>query len=136
MCCYQCNDLMNATTFYTIAKALTLHVAEARRKQWCLPARLPPAHSGARLEITGMVPYWMDPSQPASKVVRNDISIQEMVVLTGPNTAGKSTIMRSVCAVSLLGNCGLLVPAAAAIVPFQDSYFLRAGVCFVCLMCC
>jgi len=29
--------------------------------------------------------------------------------------------------VSLLGNCGLLVPAAAASVPAQDSYFLRAA---------
>jgi len=41
--------------------------------------------------------------------------------------AGKSTIMRSVCVVSLLGNCGLMVPAAAARVPAQDSFFLRAA---------
>jgi DNA mismatch repair ATPase MutS len=35
--------------------------------------------------------------------------------------------MRSVCAVSLLGNCGLMVPAASARIPAQDSYFLRAA---------
>ena len=35
--------------------------------------------------------------------------------------------MRSVCAVSLLGNCGLAVPAARAEVPYQDGYFMKAA---------
>lgn len=44
-------------------------------------------------------------------------------MLTGPNMAGKSTILRSVCAVALLGACGLYAPAAEARVP----YFGEAG---------
>ena len=41
-----------------------------------------------------------------------------MALLTGPNMAGKSTILRSVCAVALLGACGLYAPARAASVPY------------------
>jgi hypothetical protein len=44
--------------------------------------------------------------------------LQGMALLTGPNMAGKSTILRSVCAVALLGACGLYAPARAASVPY------------------
>jgi dsDNA-specific endonuclease/ATPase MutS2 len=43
---------------------------------------------------------------------------QGMALLTGPNMAGKSTILRSVCAVALLGACGLFAPAASATLPY------------------
>ena len=39
--------------------------------------------------------------------------------------AGKSTIMRSTIAVTLLGSCGLLGPARAAQVPYIDAFMLR-----------
>ena len=39
--------------------------------------------------------------------------------------AGKSTVLRSVASVALLGCCGLLVPAAKAAVPFYDAFMLR-----------
>ena len=39
--------------------------------------------------------------------------------------AGKSTIVRGICAVSLLANCGLMVPAREAHVPAYDSIMLR-----------
>ena len=37
------------------------------------------------------MPYWMDVSASGGgqRVVRNDIALDSMVVLTGPNTAGK-----------------------------------------------
>ena len=44
--------------------------------------------------------------------------LQGMALLTGPNMAGKSTILRSVCAVALLGACGLYAPAHTAAVPY------------------
>lgn len=103
-------DVINAITFCVIAKALTQHLAEARRKQWTLPTRCGRGALGreeaeaeaaveeAELVIEGMMPYWMDPSSVgldalgggarAGSVVPNDISIDRMVVLTGPNTAG------------------------------------------------
>ncbi len=38
---------------------------------------------------------------------------------------GKSTVLRSVASVALLGCCGLLVPAQRAKVPFYDAFMLR-----------
>lgn len=39
--------------------------------------------------------------------------------------AGKSTVLRSVCAVALLAACGLHAPAARATVPYIDAFMLR-----------
>lgn len=47
------------------------------------------------------------------------------VVAAGPNMAGKSTILRSVCAVALLSACGLYAPVQSAIVPYTDAFMLR-----------
>ena len=48
-----------------------------------------------------------------------------MFLLTGPNMAGKSTLLRTLGAVALLGACGLAVPAASAAVPYIDAFMLR-----------
>lgn len=49
-----------------------------------------------------------------------------MFLLTGPNMAGKSTLLRSTCAVALLAACGLAAPAApSTTVPYIDAFMLR-----------
>lgn len=47
------------------------------------------------------------------------------LLVAGPNMAGKSTVLRSLCAVALLAACGLLVPAARAKLPYTDAFILR-----------
>ena len=46
---------------------------------------------GVSMELEGLMPYWMDvaASGGGQRVGRNDITLDAMVVLTGPNTAGK-----------------------------------------------
>ena len=39
--------------------------------------------------------------------------------------AGKSTILRSICAVALLSACGLYAPVQSAVVPYTDAFMLR-----------
>ena len=39
--------------------------------------------------------------------------------------AGKSTILRSICAVALLSACGLHAPVQSALVPYTDAFMLR-----------
>jgi DNA mismatch repair ATPase MutS len=58
-------------------------------------------------------------------VVGNDVDAdgKALVIITGPNTGGKSTFLRSVGLAQLLMQCGMFVPAAA----FAAS--LREGVC-------
>ena len=39
--------------------------------------------------------------------------------------AGKSTILRSTCAVAVLAACGLYAPIQKAVVPYTDAFMLR-----------
>lgn len=64
------------------------------------------------------------PARPAEPVL-NSFRMPGLFLLTGPNMAGKSTVLRSTAAVALLGGCGLFVPAAAARLPYLDAFMLR-----------
>lgn len=61
--------------------------------------------------------------------VANDIEIhaRHCLLLTGPNMAGKSTLMRQVAVTCILAQIGSFVPAAAAEVPVLDKIFTRIG---------
>ncbi|KAI3431602.1 hypothetical protein D9Q98_004652 [Chlorella vulgaris] len=77
----------------------------------------------APFEMVEFWPYWLDTWAHAT--VHNTLNLEGMALLTGPNMAGKSTILRSVCAVALLGACGLFAPAASATLPYFDAFMLR-----------
>eukprot|EP00898_Chlorokybus_atmophyticus_P007314 jgi/Chlat1/7584/Chrsp63S07088 len=78
------------------------------------------------MKVVGLTPYWM--ARESTRTVENSFEVDGMVLLTGANMAGKSTIARSTCALSLLANCGLFVPASpGTLVPRFDSFFLRKG---------
>jgi len=61
--------------------------------------------------------------------VPNDIELQkgECLLLTGPNMAGKSTVMRQVALTALLAQIGSYVPAESAELPLFDKIFTRIG---------
>jgi hypothetical protein len=61
------------------------------------------------IRVDGMWPYWLDAR--STSTVRNSFEMDGMFLLTGPNMAGKSTVLRSTCALCLLASCGLHVPA-------------------------
>ena len=50
-----------------------------------------------------------------------------VMVITGPNMAGKSTYMRQVAIIVLLAHCGSFVPATSARIPLVDRIFTRIG---------
>ncbi|MPZ15072.1 MAG: DNA mismatch repair protein MutS, partial [Chloroflexi bacterium] len=51
----------------------------------------------------------------------------QVMVLTGPNMAGKTTFGRMVLLVALMGQCGSFVPAQRARLGIVDRIFLRSG---------
>ncbi|HEY2028692.1 MAG TPA: DNA mismatch repair protein MutS [Myxococcales bacterium] len=62
--------------------------------------------------------------------VPNDLHLdarRRLIVLTGPNMAGKSTAMRQVALIAVLAQAGSFVPAARARVGLVDRLFTRVG---------
>lgn len=70
-------------------------------------------------------------SLPESGFVPNDTHLDQdsgrMMIITGPNMAGKSTYMRQVALISLMAQIGSFVPAKEARLPITDRIFTRVG---------
>jgi DNA mismatch repair protein MutS len=67
---------------------------------------------------------------PRDKFVPNDVRLDadaRVIILTGPNMAGKSTILRQVGLIALMSHVGSFVPAAAAEIGVIDRLFTRVG---------
>ena len=67
---------------------------------------------------------------PMEQFVPNDIRLdgdERVIILTGPNMAGKSTILRQVGLITLMAQMGSYVPADAAEVGVTDRIFTRVG---------
>lgn len=56
-----------------------------------------------------------------------DLDTNRMVILTGPNMAGKSTYLRQVALIVLLAQTGSFVPASEAHIGLVDRIFTRVG---------
>ncbi|HEU4995798.1 MAG TPA: DNA mismatch repair protein MutS [Gemmatimonadaceae bacterium] len=67
---------------------------------------------------------------PRDKFVPNDVHLSDdarVVILTGPNMAGKSTILRQVGLIALMAHIGSFVPADEAEIGVLDRLFTRVG---------
>lgn len=51
----------------------------------------------------------------------------QIMMITGPNMAGKSTYMRKIAVISLMAHLGCYVPASSCVVPIMDRIFTRIG---------
>lgn len=65
------------------------------------------------------------------RFVPNDVTLsasdEQLVIVTGPNMAGKSTIIRQVALITLMAHTGCFVPARKATIGLVDRIFTRVG---------
>ena len=63
--------------------------------------------------------------------VPNDVYLdaegQQIIILTGPNMAGKSALLRQTALIVLMAQCGSFVPAKEAHIGYFDKIFTRVG---------
>jgi DNA mismatch repair protein MutS len=108
------------------AQALA-HVARHRRYV------RPELHDGSEIEVTaGRHPVIESLSNSLGEpFVPNDMVIgapgRRMLLITGPNMAGKSTLMRQAALIVLLAQMGGYVPADSARIGLVDRLFTRVG---------
>jgi DNA mismatch repair protein MutS len=98
----------------------------AERRDYVRPAM----HDGFRLAITAGRHPVVETMMPREAFIPNDVILDadsRIIILTGPNMAGKSTLLRQFGLIQLLAQIGSFVPARAAELPICDRIFTRVG---------
>ena len=107
---------------------ILLSLAEtAQRHRYCRPE----LDESRRLEITNGRHPVIEQVQTDTSFVPNDTVMGEdsdrVLILTGPNMAGKSTYIRQVALITLMAQIGSYVPAESARIGLVDRIFCRVG---------
>ncbi len=90
----------------------------------------PEVHTGFDVKILASRHPVVELMMPTESFIPNDVALDEarrIVVLTGPNMAGKSTVLRQVGLIHLMAQVGSFVPADRARLPVCDRIFTRVG---------
>jgi len=91
----------------------------------------PKLTAGGAIKITDGRHPVLDQTMSAGRFVPNDTELDaeshRLVILTGPNMAGKSTYIRQVALLVLLAQTGSFIPAASAEIGLADRIFTRVG---------
>ena len=90
----------------------------------------PEMTDGYELDIVGGRHPVVERMMPRDKFIPNDVRLSEdarLIVLTGPNMAGKSTILRQIGLIQLIAQVGGFVPATRARLGIVDRLFTRVG---------
>ena len=107
---------------------LACFATAAQHFNYCAPS----LNDGTALDIKDgrhpVIERFLPPGEP---YVENDVCVDEaqeqILVITGPNMAGKSALLRQTALITLLAQTGSWVPARTATVGLVDKLFTRVG---------
>ncbi|MBX5450591.1 MAG: DNA mismatch repair protein MutS [Thermogemmatispora sp.] len=117
------------TTAHALAEIdVYLSLAEvAARNNYCRPE----LNDGDTIRIIAGRHPVVEQAQPDVPFVPNDTELSnheaQILIITGPNMAGKSTYLRQVALITLMAQIGSYVPAQAATIGIVDRIFTRIG---------
>lgn len=110
----------------TLDVILSLSIA-ARKENYCRPVLSEDPILIAKGVFHPVIVRKMNRDQ----FICNDIDLQsdqaKLMLITGPNMAGKSTYLRQVALITLMAQMGCFVPATEAVVGVADRIFTRVG---------
>ena len=111
-----------------VLDCLASFAATARQHRYVRPV----VNDGPTLDIKGgRHPVIERQLPPGESYIPNDLCLsqddQQIVVITGPNMAGKSALLRQTALIVLLAQIGSFVPADAAEIGIIDKIFTRVG---------
>ncbi len=99
----------------------------ARHQNYCRPE----ITQGGRIEISDGRHPVLEQTLVEERFVPNDTLLDttenQVLIITGPNMAGKSTYIRQVALLTLMAQTGSFIPAAKASVGIVDRIFTRIG---------
>jgi DNA mismatch repair protein MutS len=119
---------MQATADVLAQLDVLVSLAElARQRNYCRPEVV----EQPELKIVDGRHPVLDVIEPEGTFVPNDVAAGEsdgtILLITGPNMAGKSTYIRQVALITLLAQIGSFVPARQARIGVADRIFARVG---------
>ncbi|SMP66451.1 DNA mismatch repair protein MutS [Desulfonatronum zhilinae] len=104
-----------------------LALAEAARKwSWSRPA----VATNLNISIIGGRHPGIEACQGSADYIPNDVHLDDqrrVLIITGPNMGGKSTVLRQTALICILTQIGSFVPAARASIGLTDRIFTRVG---------
>lgn len=98
----------------------------ARANEWCRPE----LHDGLDIEIEAGRHPVVEDAMGAANYIPGDLSMnrdKRILLITGPNMAGKSTVLRQVAILVIMAQIGSFVPARHARFGLADRVFSRVG---------
>ena len=120
-------NLQNTSRAIACLDCLTSFAYIAKSKGYCKPLI---KNYGEELKI-------VDGRHPVVEHVSNEnfipnnallnSSTDRMMIITGPNMAGKSTYMRQIALITIMAHIGAFVPCKSAEIPLTDKIFTRVG---------
>ena len=131
-------DALRARVAAVISRAQETAGALARLDVWAALAEVanrdgyvrPEVNAAFVIDLEGSRHPVVERMMAREAFIPNDVRLDEaarVMVLTGPNMAGKSTLLRQVGLTVLLAQMGAFVPARRAVVGVVDRLFTRVG---------